>query len=87
MTSTFFTEADYRDSGCGQAIERLVDDFGFRYPGIATVEHVYFYAVGAVDAETRRFYLQRAYRLGHEFETARSDGRNREQREVPKISA
>ena len=54
MTPTFFTERDYRESGCGAAIERLVDDFGFRYPGIETVEHVYFYAVGAVDDEARR---------------------------------
>ena len=49
-------------------IERLVDDFGFRYPGVGTVEHVYFYAVGAVDAATRREYLQHAYQLGHEFD-------------------
>ena len=48
MTPTFFRESDYRDSGCGAAIERLVDDFGFRYPGIEQVEHVYFYAVNAV---------------------------------------
>ena len=54
MTPTFFRESDYRDSGCGAAIERLVDDFGFRYPGIEQVEHVYFYAVGAVDEATRR---------------------------------
>ena len=54
MTPTFFREKDYRESGCGAAIERLVDDFGFRYPGIETVEHIYFYAVGAVDDEARR---------------------------------
>ena len=70
MTPTFFRESDYRDSGCGAAIERLVDDFGFRYPGIEQVEHVYFFAVGAVGAETRREYLQQAYRLGHEFESS-----------------
>jgi NAD(P)H dehydrogenase (quinone) len=68
MTPTFFTERDYVESGCGAAIERLVDDFGFRYPGVGCVEHVYFYAVGAVDAATRRDYLDRAYRLGVEFE-------------------
>ena len=70
MTPTFFRESDYRDSGCGAAIERLVDDFGFRYPGIKNVEHVYFYAVGAVDDATRQGYLQQAYRLGHEFESS-----------------
>ena len=56
MTPTFFRASDYRDSGCGAAIERLVDDFGFRYPGIEQVEHVYFYAVGAVDDATRQDY-------------------------------
>ena len=70
MTPTFFRESDYRDSGCGAAIERLVDDFGFRYPGIEQVDHVYFYAVNAVGAETRRAYLRQAYRLGHEFESS-----------------
>jgi NAD(P)H dehydrogenase (quinone) len=70
MTPTFFRESDYRDSGCGSAIERLVDDFGFRYPGIEQVEHVYFYAVDAVGEEIRREYLQQAYRLGHEFESS-----------------
>jgi NAD(P)H dehydrogenase (quinone) len=75
MTPTFFRESDYRDSGCGAAIERLVDDFGFRYPGIEQVEHVYFYAVGAVGKEGRREYLQQAYRLGHEFESSLAPGR------------
>ena len=70
MTPTFFRESDYRDSGCGAAIERLVDDFGFRYPGIEQVEHVYFYAVSAVDDTTRQDYLQQAYRLGQEFESS-----------------
>ena len=70
MTPTFFRERDYRESGCGAAIERLVDDFGFRYPGIEQVEHVFFYAVMAADDETRREYLQQAYRLGHEFESS-----------------
>lgn len=70
MTPTFFRERDYRDSGCGAAIGRVVDDFGFRYPGIENVEHVYFYAVAAVDEATRREYLQRAYRLGHEYESS-----------------
>ena len=70
MTPTFFRESDYRDSGCGAAIERLVDDFGFRYPGIEQVEHVYFYAVDAVGEEKRREYLQQAYRLGHEYESS-----------------
>jgi NAD(P)H dehydrogenase (quinone) len=68
MTPTFFRESDYDASGCGEAIRRLIDDFGFRYPGVETVEHVYFYAVQAVGGGTRKAYLRRAYRLGREFE-------------------
>jgi putative NADPH-quinone reductase len=33
MTPTFFRESDYKASGFGDAIARLIDDFGFRYPG------------------------------------------------------
>jgi NAD(P)H dehydrogenase (quinone) len=74
MTPTFFRASDYCESGCGAAIEKLVDDFGFRYPGIETVEHVYFYAVAAVDDATRQGYLRQAYRLGHEFESSLAIG-------------
>ena len=84
MTPTFFRESDYRESGCGEAIERLVDDFGFRYPGIETVEHVYFHAVGAVGEVTRAEYLQQAYRLGHEFESGLTTEKNREPKEAVK---
>jgi hypothetical protein len=45
----------------------LIDEFGFRYPGIKKVEHVYFYAVHGADEATRRGYLGEAYRLGREF--------------------
>jgi len=46
---------------------RLIDDFGFRYPGIKNVEHIYFYSVSAVGDVARRSYLQEAYRLGKVF--------------------
>jgi putative NADPH-quinone reductase len=42
MTSTIFNEAAY-DDGIRDAITRIVDEWGFRYPGIPDVEHVYFY--------------------------------------------
>jgi NAD(P)H dehydrogenase (quinone) len=48
-------------------MKRLMDDFGFRYPGIKNVEHVYFYSVGCVDLSVRQGYLQQAYCLGKEF--------------------
>jgi hypothetical protein len=35
--------------------------------GVKDAEHVYFYAVSAVDDSTRLGYLDRAYRLGRDF--------------------
>jgi NAD(P)H dehydrogenase (quinone) len=66
INTTMFDEKAYQ-GGLGTAMKRLMDDFGFRYPGIRNVEHIYFYAVGAVDAATRQNYLQQAYWLGKEF--------------------
>lgn len=66
ISTTHFNEKAYQ-AGLGEAMKRLIDDFGFRYPGIKKVEHVYFYSVGAVDAVTRQNYLQQAYCLGKEF--------------------
>lgn len=66
ISTTLFNEKAYQ-AGLGQAMKRLIDDFGFRYPGIKNVEHVYFYSVGDVDASTRQNYLQQAYCLGNEF--------------------
>jgi hypothetical protein len=51
-------------------MKRLIDDFGFHYPGIKRVEHIYFYSVSAVDAATRQGYLQNAFQLGREFSQA-----------------
>ncbi len=49
---------------------RQVINWGLRYPGVKHVEHVYFYTVPTVDAETRRSYLERSYQLGKEFSQA-----------------
>lgn len=66
ISTTLFNEKAYQAS-LGPAMKRLIDDFGFRYPGIKNVEHIYFYSVSAVDAATRQNYLQQAYCLGKEF--------------------
>jgi NAD(P)H dehydrogenase (quinone) len=66
ISTTLFNELAY-DDGFREAMKRLIDDFGFRYPGIKQVEHVYFYSVGAVGDGARRNYLQEAYRLGKEY--------------------
>jgi NAD(P)H dehydrogenase (quinone) len=69
ISTTLFDERAYR-AGLGDAMKVLIDDFGLRYPGIKQVEHVYFYAVTGADDETRRGYLDRAYRLGKDFAIA-----------------
>lgn len=66
ISTTLFNEESYQ-AGLGEAMTRLIDDFGFRYPGIKTVEHVYFYSVSAVGEEVRRSYLGEAHRLGREY--------------------
>lgn len=67
LSTTCFDEAAYR-GGLGEAMRLLVDEFSLRFPGIERVEHEWFYAVTMADLPTRRRYLQRAYRLGREFE-------------------
>jgi NAD(P)H dehydrogenase (quinone) len=66
ISTTLFNEESYQ-TGLREAVKKLIDDFGFRYPGIKNVEHVYFYSVSAVGDEARRGYLKEAYRLGKEF--------------------
>ena len=44
-----------------------IDDFALRFPGVESVEHVYFYAVHGADDATRQTYLEKAYSLGRSF--------------------
>ena len=67
INTTIFNEEAYR-AGFGDAMVRLMDEWGLRYPGIKTVEHVFFYAVNGASDDTRRGYLDRAYSLGRNFE-------------------
>ncbi len=69
INTTLFDEAAYR-SGLGDAMKLLIDDFTLSYPGIKQVEHEYLYAVYGASDETRRGYLERAYRLGKELTIA-----------------
>ncbi len=66
MTSTIFDKSAY-DAGIRDAIGRVMDDWGFRFPGIADVEHVYFYAATSAPREQIQQYLQQAYELGRDF--------------------
>jgi NAD(P)H dehydrogenase (quinone) len=67
ISTTFFGQAVY-DQGMKDAMECLIDSWGFRYPGIRSVEHKYFWAVPNVGPERRREYLEEAYRLGRDYE-------------------
>ncbi len=71
MTSTIFNEHAY-DDGIRDAIAKVIDDWGFGYPGIQDVEHVYFYAATAAPPETIKAYLDQAYELGKNFGVPRA---------------
>jgi NAD(P)H dehydrogenase (quinone) len=66
IQTTLFDGRAYQ-AGLAEAMRVLIDEYGFRYPGIKKVEHVYFYAVHGADDATRCGYLDEAYRLGREF--------------------
>ena len=66
LQTTIFDEHASSDRPA-DAMKVLIDEFGFRYPGIKKVEHVYFHAVHGADDATRRRYLDEAHRLGREF--------------------
>lgn len=73
INTTIWDQRSY-DAGLGAAMKTLIDEYSLKYPGIAVVEHVYFYAVYGADDATRRGYLDRAYVLGREF-SAHSNAR------------
>jgi NAD(P)H dehydrogenase (quinone) len=66
INTTLFCEEDYK-SALEEPMTRIIDDWGLRYPGVKKVEHVYFYQVSATDDETRRGFLERAYKLGENW--------------------
>ena len=66
MTSTLFDQSAY-DAGIRDAMDKVIDEWTFRYPGIRDVEHVYFYAAATASPETIA-YLDLAYALGRDFD-------------------
>ena len=63
---------DAYDAGIRDAIAKVIDDWGFRYPGIDDVEHVYFYAATAAPPGLIQRYLEQAYDLGRYFERSQA---------------
>jgi len=67
MHPAFFNEKVYREKGFKDAMEKLIDDWGLKYPGIGQVDHVYFHSILSVSPETRKKYLEIAYLKGKEL--------------------
>jgi NAD(P)H dehydrogenase (quinone) len=66
MQPTFFNEKVYREKGFLSAMEKTIDDWSFKYPGIKCVDHIYFHAILSVSQQTREKYLELAYQKGRE---------------------
>lgn len=56
------------DDRIRDAIGKVIGGWGFRFPGIQDVEHVYFYAATSAAPELVKQYFQQAYELGRGFE-------------------
>ncbi len=67
MHPAFFNEKVYREKGFKDAMEKLIDDWGLKYPGIEQVDHIYFHSILSVGQETRKKYLEIAYLKGKEL--------------------
>ena len=67
MHPTFFNEKVYQEKGFKAAMEKTIDDWSLKYPGIENVDHIYFHAILSVSPETRKKYLEIAYLKGKEL--------------------
>ncbi len=67
MHPAFFNEKVYREKGFKDAMEKLIDDWGLKYPGIEQVDHIYFHSILSVGPEIRKKYLEIAYLKGKEL--------------------
>jgi NAD(P)H dehydrogenase (quinone) len=67
MHPTFFNEKVYREKGFKESMEKIIDNWSLKYPGIETVDHVYFHTILSVSPETRKRYLEIAYLKGKEL--------------------
>lgn len=67
MHPTFFDEKAYKELGFREAMEKIIDNWSLKYPGIEKVDHIYFHAILSVSPETRKKYLEIAYSKGKEL--------------------
>jgi NAD(P)H dehydrogenase (quinone) len=64
MQPTFFNEKVYREKGFKEAMEKTIDNWSLKYPGIQEVDHIFFHSILSVSQETRKRYLETAYLKG-----------------------
>jgi NAD(P)H dehydrogenase (quinone) len=64
MQPTFFNEKVYREKGFREAMEKTIDNWSLKYPGISDVDHIFFHSILSVSHETRKKYLEIAYLKG-----------------------
>jgi NAD(P)H dehydrogenase (quinone) len=64
MQPTFFNEKVYREKGFRDAMEKTIDNWSLKYPGISDVDHIFFHSILSVTPETRKKYLEIAYLKG-----------------------
>ena len=64
MQPTFFNEKVYQEKGFKEAMEKTIDNWSLKYPGISDVEHIYFHSILSVGPETCKRYLEKAYLKG-----------------------
>jgi NAD(P)H dehydrogenase (quinone) len=64
---TFFNEKVYREKGFKDSMEQIIDNWSLKYPGIQSVDHIYFHSILAVDDAMRKKYLEIAYLKGKEL--------------------
>jgi hypothetical protein len=43
MPNTFFNEKVYREKGFIAAMEKTIDDWSLKYPGVENADQIYFY--------------------------------------------
>ncbi|MFZ2056974.1 MAG: hypothetical protein WAV54_06160 [Acidimicrobiales bacterium] len=73
LTSTTF-DTDGYDAGVRDGMGSAIDDWGFRFPGVQDVEHVYFCATTSATPDLVRQCFRQAYKLGLEFDRPAAAG-------------
>jgi NAD(P)H dehydrogenase (quinone) len=64
MQPSFFDEKSFRERGFKESMEKIIDNWSLKYPGIDNVDHIYFHSILSVSPETRKKYLEIAYLKG-----------------------